>query len=184
VSYTEDDAARFIYLNRAGFNGLWRVNQKGQMNVPAGDFKGDATKIMDAFDVQNLSACSIALCKAHITAGDYTDVLRTASAGDFVYLDPPYHGMYAGYTSDGFDDEDHRALAQVAKDLVARGVRVLISNSDTELVRELYTCDDFKIGTLPCMHSIAASGDKRKRVDELVIAGGGVRDWKQTELLL
>lgn len=182
-----EHAARFLYINKACFNGLWRVNRAGRMNVPANDLvltpeRAEETNAI--LDEPNLRACALALANTRLFSVDYTDAVRDVRAGDLVYFDPPYDGTFSAYTSEGFDADDHAALSAVARDLVKIGARVVISNSDTPLVRSLYAGDDFKIGTLPCMHSMAASGEKRKRVDELVIVGGAVKDWKQTELLL
>jgi len=181
----------FLYLNRACFNGLWRVAKNGKMNTPAGDrvIKPEDIERDNALcDETNLRACALALAGVTLKSGDYTDAVKDVRAGDFVYFDPPYDGTFAGYTADGFDADSQRELAFVAREIVKAGARVMISNSDTELVREIYGslagCEDFKLGTLATRHTMAAAGEKRKNVHELVICGGGVRDWKQTNLLL
>ena len=133
-------ASRFIYLNRTCYNGLWRVNSKGQFNVPFGRYRNP--KICDE---ENLRAVSEYLrsTEVKIIHGDYREVLRTAGRGDFVYLDPPYAPVsdtskFTEYVSGGFTEEDQVELAKVFRDLDSRGCLVMVSNSDTPLVRDLY----------------------------------------------
>ena len=131
-------AARMIYLNRCGFNGLYRVNQKGQFNVPFGRYKNP--KICDE---RNLNECSQLLQDTVLRTDSFEKVIDYAKQGDFIYFDPPYiplseSSSFTQYTSSGFSIEDQRHLAEVFATLVNKGVSVLLSNSDTPEVEELY----------------------------------------------
>ncbi|MDT0181452.1 DNA adenine methylase [Microbacterium sp. ARD31] len=143
-------AARFLYLNGTSWNHLWRENSRtGAMNVPWGDrrFKG--------FDAETLAAIGSALQNATIEAADFRKVLSTATAGDFVYLDPPYLPIYTNpelekeptskfnkYTARVFELPDLIELAAICEDLSARGVKWVMSNRDTEGVRQLFSGAD------------------------------------------
>jgi DNA adenine methylase len=136
-------AARFIALNKTGYNGLYRVNRKGEFNVPPGKYKNPL--ICDSSNLENVSN---ALSRATIFASDYRDAIENAQKGDFIYLDPPYQALnntsyFTAYTTDGFDDRDQSQLADVFRKLNSRGCRLLLSNSDTPLIRTLYS--DFSI---------------------------------------
>ncbi len=163
-------AARMIYLNRRGFNGLYRVNKEGKFNVPVGEFK-KPPKILDK---DRLHEASTALCFASIDCCHYGAVLDRAKAGDFVYFDPPYIPLsetsnFVSFTKDGFSDDDHRVLAEVARELKNKGVYVMISNSDTPLARELYK--DFFIQNVRARRNINSRGTGRGPITELVITG-------------
>ncbi|GAX91063.1 Dam family site-specific DNA-(adenine-N6)-methyltransferase [Effusibacillus lacus] len=160
-------AARTIYLNKTCFNGLYRVNKKGQFNVPFGKQKNP-----NYCDEQNLRAASEALKNAEIVLGDYKDVLgRYAELGDLIFLDPPYlpiseYADFKRYTKEQFYEEDHHELAQEVKRLHELGCHVLLTNSNHPLVYELY--DEFKISVYPTRRSINSKGSKRKGEDVLV----------------
>jgi len=131
-------AARLIYLNKTCFNGLFRVNSRGDFNVPFGD--NPHATICDA---EGLRAAAAALRDAEPRCEPFETVLDHAERGDLVYFDPPYQPLsrtshFTAYHSAGFGEEDQRRLAEVFDALVARGVHVLLSNSDTPLVRTLY----------------------------------------------
>jgi len=122
-------AAWFIFLNKTGFNGLYRVNRKNRFNVPFGD--GSNRQL---FDETNLLACQRALTNATIECQDFRQAAKRARPGDFVYFDPPYIPLsatssFTSYTARGFTDADQRALRDLALDLKSRGVHVLVSNS-------------------------------------------------------
>lgn len=130
-------AARFIYLNQTAWNGLWRVNKHGVFNVPWGDrrFRG--------IDEGTLHRLSDALIGASITTNDFRDTLAKPQAGDFVYLDPPYlpisdTSKFYLYTEKRFRAPDLVELADLCHDLTDRGVHWLMSNRDTEQVRDLF----------------------------------------------
>lgn len=155
-------AIRFIYLNRSCFNGLWRENAKGQMNVPLGD-----TPAERLFDFENLRAAHLSLRHSVLAVGPYYQLQLPSVEDWFVYMDPPYHGVFSQYTRHGFDDEDHRQLAEHAASLAARGAKVLISNSDTPYVRELYR--DWIIESVSARRAISGKRHGRSRTDELLI---------------
>ncbi|MDF2694795.1 MAG: modification methylase, partial [Labilithrix sp.] len=133
-----EKAARTIFLNKTGYNGLYRVNKSGQFNVPFGRF----TRPLIC-DPENLRACSRALKGVSIEHGDFSTVEKHAKKGDFVYFDPPYVPLsptsdFTAYIPGGFREPEQRKLAKVFAKLAKRGVKVMLSNSETPLVRELY----------------------------------------------
>lgn len=127
-----DIAARFIYLNQTCFNGLYRVNKAGKFNVPKGRYK--SPNICNEF---NLRAASKALAKAKIMIGDFNKIV-TPVQGDFIYCDPPYDDCFTDYQKEGFNDSDQERLRNAAKTWIDKGANVLLSNSDTKLIRRLY----------------------------------------------
>jgi DNA adenine methylase len=162
-----DTAARFIYLNRLCFNGLHRVNSKGEFNVPYGKLKNP--KVCDE---SLLLAVSQVLKKAEISQGGFETAVATARKGDLVYFDPPYVPLtatasFSSYSVAGFNEADQRRLAQVIDKLVARGVRVILSNSSADLSREIYQ-DRLSLFAVKANRSISASGGSRKSVDEIL----------------
>jgi DNA adenine methylase len=164
-------AARFLYLNQTAWNGLWRVNRWGRFNVPWGarPFRG-ATE-------EELLRVSATLKKADIRLADFRDVLTEPMEGDFVYLDPPYLPLsdtskFYLYTERRFRRPDLEELARICRDLTRRGVRWLLSNRDTPLVRELFA--DARIVSLTTRRSVAAQN--RRDVEapdspEVIIVG-------------
>jgi DNA adenine methylase len=131
-------AARLIYLNKTCFNGLYRENSRGEFNVPFGKYKNPTI-----CDEANLRACSAALAQADIEVRDFATVLDKAKPGELVYFDPPYYPLtktasFTKYSRGDFGEADQRRLAAVAAELTRKGVHVLLSNSATELIRELY----------------------------------------------
>ena len=160
-------ASRFLYLNKTGYNGLWRVNGKGQHNVPFGRYKNP--KIVDE---PNLRQVSRALAQAEIILGDFSLVLDYARPGTFVYLDPPYHPLsetarFTSYTREGFDENDQRRLADVFRQLDRMGCLVMLSNSDTPFIRDLYATYDIQV--VYAKRAINCRGDGRGPITELVI---------------
>jgi len=131
-------AAWFIYLNKVGFNGLYRVNRQNRFNVPFGRHKNPTI-----CDEPTLRACSAALASATIERADFEAAVASAGPGDLVYFDPPYvpvsvTSSFTSYTSSGFGRDAQIRLRDLALGLKQRGVRVLLSNSSAEFVRELY----------------------------------------------
>lgn len=160
-------ASRFLYLNKTGYNGLWRVNQQGKHNVPFGRYKNP--KILDE---ENLRLVSRTLKKAEIVLGDFSLVLEYAVPGAFTYLDPPYNPLsgtanFTSYTADSFGKDDQERLAEVFRELDVRGCMVMLSNSDTELVRGLY--QGYDIRTVSARRAINCRPDRRGPISELVI---------------
>ncbi len=131
-------AAHFIYLNKTCFRGLFRVNKRGQFNVPYGEYD------RRYFDSDELAAIAAALKHTEFRMGDFEHCLVDVAKGDFVYMDPPYYklGGYSDfnrYTKCQFGENDHIRLAAICRDLDGRGVSWAVSNSDTPFVRQLFS---------------------------------------------
>jgi DNA adenine methylase len=156
-------ASAFLWLNRMCFNGLWRVNRHGAMNSPRGDAR-------PVFDFEALRAAGRALRSAELIAGDYRAAVSSASAGDVVYLDPPYDGTYAGYTVDRVCQAE---IAFTSRTLAARGVHVIASNADTAAVRTLYA--GWQIREVSRRGTVSSNGRGRQRVQELLIVSPDAR---------
>lgn len=154
-----DVAARLVYLNRWCFNGLYRVNASGRFNVPRGT--GGRVLYQD-----NLEACAAVLEGALIWRGDFAPTLAHARPGDLVYLDPPYDDGFTGYTAAGFDLGDQVRLAQLVRRLTARGVLVIVSNSDTHLIRRLYS--GLEVHEVEAPRSISRDGNRAPAAEVLV----------------
>lgn len=129
-----DIAVRMIYLNAHSFNGIWRVNQKGEMNVPYGKKE---ERITDSL-IERIGAASRALAGAEIYQGDFDPVIALAGEGDLLYVDPPYDGTWDGYSSQGFDGIGQNRLASALHEASKRGAAFITHNSDTEHVRWWY----------------------------------------------
>ena len=160
-------AARIIYLNRTCFNGLYRENSRGRFNVPMGRYKNPRI-----CDETNLRACSQALQSAQLAVKPFQHVLDAAAPGDFVYFDPPYHPLsktssFTAYARGGFGEQDQRLLAHVFAQLSARGVKCLLSNSMTDLVRHLYA--DFTIEQVFAPRLVNSRPDRRGKIPEALI---------------
>ena len=162
-------AAWFIYLNRTGFNGLYRVNRSNVYNVPFGDY--DNPTICDA---DNLRKCAIALRYAEIRHTSFETVIDRALPGDFVYFDPPYvplsaSSSFTSYTKNGFGMREQEKLRDVARALKAKGVRVLLSNSSAPEVYSLYGTEGFELATVGAMRAVNCKASGRGKVQELII---------------
>jgi DNA adenine methylase len=159
-------AARFIYLNRTCYNGLWRVNSKGEFNVPFGRYNNP--KIVQ---VNNLWACHTALQGVEIHFGTFEGIVP--QAGDFVYFDPPYHPTdetsFTKYSKSDFTETDQLRLRDFAVKLSAQQVRIMISNSDTQFIRTIYQEKGFRISTIRAPRFVNCKADKRGVVNEVVI---------------
>ena len=163
-------AGRMISLNKTAFNGLYRVNKKGLFNAPWGKYTNPAI-----CDPENIRACSVALKKTNIRSGDFEFAVENACRGDVVYFDPPYVPVnktsnFTAYQADGFGMAEQERLARVFRDLVERGAYVLLSNSDTPEVRELYR--EYTIHTLTAKRSVNSDASKRGAVNEVLVVGG------------
>jgi len=155
-------AARFIYLNKTCFNGLYRVNRAGKFNVPLGSYANPTIYTDEA-----IFRAADGLRSARLVTGEFHVTLQHAKGGDFVYLDPPYDGTFSAYDKGGFGENEHRMLADVCRYLDQRGVKWLLSNSDTEMVRALYK--DFAIDEIHSTTSVSADTMSRGKVQELMI---------------
>jgi DNA adenine methylase len=171
IDATDDDveiAAWFVYLNRTGYNGLYRVNSNNGFNVPFGDYKNPTI-----CDAENLRACSRALKGARIEKRDFGAVLGRAKPGDFVYLDPPYIPLtatsrFTDYTSEGFSDAEQVRLRDIALELKRSGVTVLLSNSSAPRVYDLYE-KHFECVEVDARRSVNCKPNGRGRIPELLI---------------
>ena len=154
-------AARFIYLNKTCYNGLYRVNSQGRFNVPEGRYKNP-----DICNADRLRETSRALEKAVIRAGDFGSVVQPGP-GDLVYCDPPYDGVFTGYQASGFGENDQERLRDAASAWRRSGARVVLSNADTPAIRKLYR--DFRIREATAPRPINSKGTGRGDSAELII---------------
>jgi len=163
----EEAAARMIYLNRTCFNGLYRLNKKGQFNTPFGRYKNPTI-----CNEEKLQASSKVLGEAVIVCGDYLEVLKKyARKDDFIFLDPPYIPIsssadFKRYTKEQFYEDDQRELAREVDRLVDMGCKVMLTNSNHPLIYELY--GKYKIEVIHTKRNINSKGDKRKGEDVIV----------------
>jgi DNA adenine methylase len=160
-------AARFIYLNKTCFNGLYRVNSKGQFNVPIGNYKNPAICSED-----ELKEISQLLRKDDISTKHFYEAIKDAKAGDFVYLDPPYYPLnekssFTTYTKDNFLEKEQEHLARVFKELDKRGCKVMLSNSDTDFIKNLYK--EYTINFVKATRMINCDATKRGAINEVVV---------------
>lgn len=161
-------AARFLYLNRVCFNGLYRVNSKGHFNVPYGDYKNPTI-----CDAENLRACSRLLQGVEIGCRGFEWSLHVPRPGDVVFFDPPYlpiskTSSFTAYTEGGFRLKDHEWLRDIALDLKKRGVSVVVSNSAAPEIVELYR-EGFTIHRVHAARSVNSKGGGRGKIEELII---------------
>lgn len=160
-------AARTIYLNKACFNGLYRVNSKNEFNVPS----GKKNKV-NTYDGPNLGIihCLLNFCDIKLLSTDFEEAVKSAKKGDFVYFDPPYDSdtsTFNSYTENGFGKEEQKRLSEVFKDLDKRGCYVMLSNYNTSLIKELYKGFNFNYVSAP--RNIGASAKNRGKVEEVII---------------
>lgn len=177
AAYTPALAAMLIYLNRTGFNGLFRVNSRGDFNVPAGRYGN-----VRICDPDNLRQLAEALQRPGLTldVARFDDALAGCGAGDFVYLDPPYApisrtAQFTSYTARGFGVDEQARLQQLVIQLAARGVSVVLSNSAAPEIRKLYKDSDaarhvgLKARTVPARRAINSRASGRGAVREYLI---------------
>jgi DNA adenine methylase len=162
-------AARMIYLNKACFNGLYRVNSKGYFNVPSGKKEKVRT-----YDLDNYNRIFNYFNSSHIEINncDFEVVVKKAKKGDFVYFDPPYDTLdgkesFTAYSKDNFGKEDQIRLSNLFKELSEKGVFVMLSNHNTKLINDLYK--DYNIHVINARRSINSKGDLRGPVEEVII---------------
>lgn len=161
-------AVRFLYLNRTAYGGMYRVNARGEFNVPYGRYLDRRIAQPEV-----LRAASDVLRGADITTADFAKVLKHASPGDFVYLDPPYDSrgsreLFSRYTSKIFTWEMHERLATVARSLADSGVHVLISNTAHQDVADLYR--DFEVRIVKRSTRLSSDPLRRGYVEEAIIS--------------
>jgi DNA adenine methylase len=160
-------AARFIFLNKTCYNGLYRVNSKGQFNVPFGKYQNP-----QILDREGLLSANLALENATIMRKSFDECALMAEASDYVYFDPPYMPLnvtssFTSYTKNGFGLEDQIRLSEIFKELSDRKCFVMLSNSDTKVIRDLYA--DFHIHEVQAARAINSNGNGRGKITELVI---------------
>lgn len=164
-------AARTIFLNRTCYNGLYRLNNKGQFNAPFGYYKNPLI-----CDPENMRAASDALRDVELRAADFGAVADRVEPGDLVYFDPPYvpvsaTSSFTHYTGQTFGPEDQRRLARLFDSLMERGVYVMLSNSRTPLAEELYAAHAISTSVVFASRKINCDGRKRGNVEELIVCG-------------
>jgi DNA adenine methylase len=167
-------AARTIYLNKTGYNGLYRVNRAGRFNVPFGRYTNPGFASRES--LENLRACSRALAGVRLIVRDFGEVERDAREGDLVYFDPPYVPLsdtsdFTAYVAGGFGPREQERLASVVHALTARGVLVMLSNSDTPVVRDLYA--RYRIDVVSAARSINSRASRRGKIAEVVVRNYG-----------
>ena len=163
-------AARTLYLNKTCFNGLYRVNKKGQFNTPFGKYsnptickENDLKDVSSYFNDNDIS----------IMSGDFAQCVKDAQEGDFVYLDPPYVPLnktssFTSYTKEGFKHCDQRRIKDIIDSLDDRGVYVLMSNSSSDDVFDLYS-PDYNVETVKVARKVNSKAHKRNKIDEFLI---------------
>lgn len=162
-------AALFLYLNRHGFNGLCRYNQKGVYNVPFGRYNNPY------FPQTELNFFYEKSQNATFIHQDFQETFKLARTGDLIYCDPPYspliqHSNFSAYTQKKFGDQDHILLAKLAKDAANRGITVILSNHDTEFTRHHY--EGATIKSFDVKRTISCQGHRRTAVKELLAIFG------------
>jgi DNA adenine methylase len=173
-------SALFIFLNKTGFNGMYRENSSGGFNIPFGKRKQPII-----CDSENLKLVSDVLKQIDIKCGTYEEALKAAKASDFIYLDPPYEPIngtsnFTEYQAGGFLKDDQRKLSKVYRELSDKGCLVMMSNSTADLVYELYA--DFYINKITVSRGINASKSGRGKIEELIITNYNPNRGKYLEL--
>lgn len=149
-----DSAALLIFLNKAGFNGLYRVNASGTYNVPSA--KKEWIKL---YDPENMYEVSQQLQTTEILTGDYADAIATAEPYSFVFLDPPYYETFENYTKGGFTEEDHKRLKEKMDELTRNKVYCILTNSNERFIRSLFK--NYDIEVVDVKRNINRDGDAR-----------------------
>lgn len=160
-------AALFVFLNKHGYNGLWRVNSRGKFNVPFGRY---AKRNLPSASALHLF--STMLRPVTILHADFEKAVRTAKKGDFIYFDPPYHPLsktahFTGYTGAGFSFDNQVRLAGIFETLTKKGVQVMLSNSKMQDIEDLY--EGYKIETVAATRCINCKGKKRSGMSEIIV---------------
>ena len=158
-------AARFIYLNRTCFNGLYRVNKKSEFNVPEGSYANP-----DICNDERIQAASKALAGATLKISDFSNIMPCG--GDLVYCDPPYDGTFTAYQAEGFNGDAQVRLRDAAKKWATNGATVVLSNADTPAMRRLYSDPLWTVYEARAPRAINSNGSGRDAVAELIITNG------------
>ena len=181
-AYTPALAAMLIYLNRTGFNGLFRLNRRGEFNVPAGRYVNP--RICDPAHLRRV-ADALRQDGVSIELGTFQQSLADAGAGDFIYCDPPYEPLsrtasFASYTSSGFDARDQADLQRTVVAAASRGAHVVLSNSSAALIVSLYTSSEAQraglvLKRVPARRSINSRAALRGPVDEVIVTNADTK---------
>ncbi|EQA7818191.1 DNA adenine methylase [Enterobacter kobei] len=155
-----EKAAYFLFLNRHCYRGLCRYNQRGLFNVPYGNYK----KPYLPFD--EIRAFAEKAVRATFICASYDETLAMLQAGDVVYCDPPYDGTFSGYHTAGFSDDDQYDLASILVRRSSEGHPIIVSNSDTRLIRSFYR--KFTLHRISTKRSIGVAAGEGKKADELI----------------
>ncbi|KFM15223.1 Modification methylase MjaIII protein [Marine Group I thaumarchaeote SCGC RSA3] len=166
-----EKTSRLLFLNRTCFNGLYRVNSKGKFNVPLGRYTNP--NIVNEENLRSVSAI-LQSSKVSIKCRDFEAVLRDAKRGDLVYFDPPYQPVsdtanFTSYTSKDFTDKDLERLADLCNKLDSKGCKVLLSNSDSKQVTDMFSAKSWKTDKIQANRSINSNSKKRTGHFELLI---------------
>ena len=166
-----EKVSRLLFLNKTCFNGLYRVNSKGKFNVPLGRYSNP-----NIIQEENLRAVNQFLLqnKIIIICQDFSSTVEKVKKGDFVYFDPPYQPVsktanFTSYTNSNFNFNDLKRLAKVSNQLAKRGVNVLLSNSSSKQVLDLFDTKDWEIVEIEANRAINSDADKRTGHSELLI---------------
>jgi DNA adenine methylase len=162
-----EQAARFLFLNKSCFNGMYRENSKGLFNVPFGK-----RAILNLYEAANVNAVSSSLQGVGLNLQSYAETIADAKAGDVVYFDPPYIPLtvtsaFTSYTAEGFGMDAQVELANIFRELDSKGVRVLLSNSSAPVMNELY--EGYKLTPLSANRAISAKAPGRAKVTEYLV---------------
>ena len=160
-------AARTIYLNKACFNGLYRVNSKNEFNVPF-----NKKEKVNTYDGENLGIIHsyFNFNNVEMLNCDFAEAVKNAKKGDFVYFDPPYDSetsTFNSYTENGFGKDEQVRLCELFKELDKKGVKCMLSNHNTKFINELY--EGFNIYVIEAKRNINANGKKRGKVEEVIV---------------
>lgn len=159
-AYISDDidtsfsAALLIFLNKSGFNGLYRVNASGKYNVPSGHKKS-----VEAYEYDNIKAVSDLLASTEIMCGDFEKAFADARCGDFIFFDSPYYDTFDNYQAGGFTEVDHIRLYELFNLLSQKGIYCMLTNNDCDFIKALYT--EYNIKIVDVERSINRDGKNR-----------------------
>jgi len=166
-----EKVSRLLFLNKTCFNGLYRVNSKGKFNVPLGRYTNP-----NIVNRENLTAVSKFLQsdKIKISCRDFESILKDAKKGDFVYFDPPYQPVsdtanFTSYTHRDFTEDDLQRLADLANQLNSKGCFVLLSNSNTKIVKKIFSSKKWKVKEIAVNRAINSNSQKRTGHKEVLI---------------